>query len=114
MRDPAKVAAFQHELSIHTASLKTLRSKVETIERTGIRVADRSGVREAQELYLAKREAVRCASKALNGFRTVVNRFGHEDTTETVVDGIVGEAEELLDRLVEVMERARKVVVEEE
>jgi hypothetical protein len=34
MRDPTKVAAFKHQLDIHTASLKTLRNKVETIERT--------------------------------------------------------------------------------
>jgi hypothetical protein len=53
---------------------------------------------------LTNREAVRCASEALNAFRTVVNRFGHGDTTETVVDGIVREADELLERLVEEIE----------
>jgi NADH:ubiquinone oxidoreductase subunit D len=63
---------------------------------------------------LAKREAVRCASEALNGFRTIVNRFGHGDTTETVVDGIVGEADELLERLVEEIEEAKEVVDENE
>jgi NADH:ubiquinone oxidoreductase subunit D len=114
MRDSAKEAAFKHQFSLHTASLKTLKNKVETIERIGIRVADRSGVREAQELYLVKRESVRCASEALNGFRTVVNRFGHGDMTEDVVDGIMREADELLHELVEQIEKTRKVVDEDE
>jgi hypothetical protein len=110
---PRKLACAS-QLSVHEASLETLNSKLERDGRAKTREADKSQGREAIKLYLAERKAVWAASGAPSRFKTIVRKIRGRDTTEEVVERVMEEADELLESLVEMTEKAGKAVDEED
>jgi hypothetical protein len=72
MRNPERERSFKNQLELHTTSIETLKSDLDTDGRAKIRAADKSRAKEAMSLCLKKRDTVRSAGETLTRFTTIV------------------------------------------